>query len=1378
MTPKLVVPRTVTLVGGGGGGAADSAPGRQVPPSQPISAFADERAYVLLGDPGSGKTTEFKQAAKAEDGVYVSARRFIRGRVRKPEWLHRTFFIDGLDEMRAGDGDRTPLDDILARLEELDQPRMRVSCRPAAWLAGNDDEELRSLPGYERLLLLRLDPLREAAAERLLADHGVQDASEFLSEAGDRGLRELLDHPLALGMLAEAFATDGLWPDSKLKTFEKACRKLAKEHNTRHRAARKVPVSIDDTISAAGVVTAFFLVGGKEHIPPVGASDTDADASLRLEELPNKALLHIDRKALTHVLDTKLFSLADVPGAPVGALAPYHRSVAEHLAAKYLHERIEGGVPAGRVLALLAGADGIVVPSLRGLTAWLATFNSDARRRLLNEIPVDILTSGDPTVFPSDHRQQLVQALVQLPRHREFMLTRTSPAVRAALTSPETIDFLRDCIAKNDPEAQPQSIVDFLFAGLASDPSPHHVFSVREAVAVARDDRWTFAVRKQALDAALRIAEQDDEDIGLLEDVLKDLSAGHVKDMNQDLRGKLIWGLYPRHLLPSQIPAFLPRSVRGILQWHLSRALADKTEDARVPDVLDALCMVDRDQAHADYPQPFGGILEEAFVRLLDRGLRVHGDTVAVGRLYDWLSVHPDPERIRAAPSPLEPWLSAHPDSRRALLREHVRREGEDDRKDNRHAHFRMNSLMFLGLSSDEAVALCLDEAVVAAATSSDYARRYVELAGADVLTPHGIEWASSRLRSKPELVEYLKRMAEQKAKVQQAFDSRQAPYRESARQAVLQRRGLLLAGNPSRDLVWDVAAAYLGIRPMEPSLQPAKRLHRWLAEDGCVPADTSEAVEAALRTLRQFVYKSSVPNLADLLEVKQEDKVFWIAYPLLAGFDHLGQREGAIPETFSDDWIQSVLGLHYLTVVMDKGLPRWVGRLLDAKPRLVAETLVEVLTVRIRGQCDYEEHHLHDLSTHGHADLLNSVLPGLLNAFPVRGTKRHLAKLRTVIEIALHNLPRDQLREIVKHKLSFDSMDTAQQAVWLGVGVRAWPRHFVGRAVGFLADKRDVTVGHLADAWASGDGRAQFSPRSAGVGGAFLLIRRFGGRYAPEWLSRRSLAEIEAGRAFLVSAEEDVHDRASKLVKRCIRYLAGEPRRSAGRALRLLTDDSALAPWRNELERACENQAERRREVTHRHPSLARVGNVLGGGAPVNAADLAEIVAAQLRHIREEIRDGNADVWRPFWNEDGHGRPTGPKPENSCRDALLWALRQRLKPLDVDVQPEPHYAGDKRADIRASAPGGNPAIPIEIKMSDSRDLWSAAESQLVKKYTRDPASRGHGVYLVFWFGECTVPQAGTRPKSPDKLEERLHEQLSPDQRRLVRVIVIDVRPR
>lgn len=1377
MKTELIVPRTVTPVERGREALTSAAA------SQPISAFRDVRAYVLLGDPGSGKTTEFKQAERAEGDVCVPARRFIRGPARKPEWRGKTLFIDGLDEMRAGAGDpRMALDAILGRLEKLDRPRVRISCRAAAWLAGNDANELRSLPGYDDLLILRLDALVEADAERLLTYHGVQDAHEFLAAAQDCGLRGLLDNPLTLELLAKAFSMDGSWPDGKRQTFQMACRALAGEYNEQHRAARQVPVSLDEEISAAGCWATLLLVGGKEHVETVGAGQPDAgaDLSLRLEEMPAKAMPSGGMNALKRALDTRLFSMAGGSGSSASALAPYHRSVAEHLAARYLDERIdEGGVPAGRVLALLAGADGVVVPSLRGLAAWLATFNSDARRRLVDEIPFDILASGDPSVFSPQCKDRLLHALGQLSSHRGFMLRRTSPAVRAALTSPETMGFLRRCI-ENDPTGQPQavqSVVELLFEGLASDPSPCDLLSVGEAVAVARDDRWMFAARKQALDAAIRVAEHDDEGYDLLAGMLEDISAGRVADVNQELRGKLVEGLYPHHLPPSQIPPLLPRAAGGTLTWRLSRALI-KTEDARVPDILDALCVIDRDQADADYPDLFRRVSEEARLDLLDRGLRLHGESVAVGRLYDWLSVHPEPKRLLAATGTKGdksdlgpgPWLSQHPGIRRSLLRERVRRERH--MLDENRSHFRMFPLLFLGLSPGEAVALCFEEAV--AATALDDARSYLDWAVmhrrsqvqplpgttfAEALTPDWLEWATAQLRSKSELVEYLERTAQREAKKRQAHASREDPYRERMRQAVLQRRDLLLKGTAPPELLEEAALVYLGIRPMEPSLRPVERLQKWLADDVLSDDDASDAVEAALRALRQVVEESTIPSLAQLLEFKQEGKTYGLADPVLAGLHYIGRREGALPATFSDDWLRSALGLHYLTVVMDKDLPHWVRALLDAKPRLVAETLAEVLTAHIRGRRDYEDHLL-SLDQDRHASVLNEVVPKLLNAFPVRGTKWHLPKLRTILKFALHGLPRDQLREVVERKLSFGSMDTAQKAVWLGVGLRAWPRCFTGRAVSFLAGKRDATVRHLADAWASGTGRAQFSPTSASVEDVFLLVRKFGSRYAPEWMSRRSRAEVEAGRAFTVSEEEKIHEKTSALIERCIRYLSREPKPDARQALQRLVDDPALASWRDKLDQAHEGQVELRRETTHRPPSLAAIADVLSDGPPANAVDLAELVADRLRHLASEIRDGNTDGWRPFWNDDPH-------------DALLVALQPRLEPLNIDLQPERHYDADKR-DICAVAAGGTPAVPIEIKKSDSCDVWSAGR-QLAKRYARDGASGGHCVYVVLWFGDCMVPPSGPCPKSPGELKDQLCGQLAPDHRRFVRVSVIDV---
>src|SRR5260370_9924459 len=104
--------------------------------SRPFSSFSHEKNLVLLGDPGAGKTHVFKEAASAEGAVFVKARAFLLTPASR--LAGRSLFIDGLDEKRAGRGDRDTADAMVEKLFEVGPTKVRISCRVADWLGGGD----------------------------------------------------------------------------------------------------------------------------------------------------------------------------------------------------------------------------------------------------------------------------------------------------------------------------------------------------------------------------------------------------------------------------------------------------------------------------------------------------------------------------------------------------------------------------------------------------------------------------------------------------------------------------------------------------------------------------------------------------------------------------------------------------------------------------------------------------------------------------------------------------------------------------------------------------------------------------------------------------------------------------------------------------------------------------------------------------------------------------------------------------------------------------------------------------------------------------------------------------------------------------------------
>lgn len=81
------------------------------------------------------------------------------------------------------------------------------------------------------------------------------------------------------------------------------------------------------------------------------------------------------------------------------------------------------------------------------------------------------------------------------------------------------------------------------------------------------------------------------------------------------------------------------------------------------------------------------------------------------------------------------------------------------------------------------------------------------------------------------------------------------------------------------------------------------------------------------------------------------------------------------------------------------------------------------------------------------------------------------------------------------------------------------------------------------------------------------------------------------------------------------------------------------------------------------------------------------------------------------------------------------------------------------------------------------QSVWSAADDQLDRLYTRDNRARGKGIYLVLWFGRqanrkhiLTSPGGKTaRPSSPSVMKDMLEQRCKAFQHGGVDIVVLDL---
>jgi hypothetical protein len=1307
-----------------------------------FSEFQEFSNVVLLGDPGAGKSHLFNYFADREAGRFLSVRSFLN---IPTEAGARMLFIDALDERRSGRGDHAIIDALVQRLFSVNPAKVRISCRAQDWLGETDLATLRDYfdvnGGY---VVLALDELTIEERDAIIIKEGFDSPATFTADAGSRYLDYLLTNPQNLIMLCRVVKAGG-WPRTRTDLFHRMTQLLLTEHNDKKTHAGEGVFCADELRDAAGAVCAARLIS---DVAAVTRAEASGDA-----EMPSYRTLdceNIERVRAT--LGRRVF--VSVSGSD--AVDYVHRTIAEFLAACWVAKRVRGGLPIGRVRALI-GIDGHPTPELRGLHAWLAVLLPEHAEILVAADPYGVLTYGDAASLSLSLRHHLLSALGKLSETDPWFRSGSwsLPALGALATPDVAVEFGRVLQSKTPNFAHRSCVLEAVARGV---PLPQ---LQPELMTILIDGAAPSAERSYALDALVKLG--PDAEASIVRAYGNNI--GNDADSLR-LRAEILAKLYAAHFEPEDVAAFLAESLRSGEDAHVGPLwrIAKEISLRDVIAILDAIPQMVRDQQSSPEHQNTFDILH-LLDELLTRALKESPEELNGYRVWPWLRARRRLRRDGGTGSSRDGLKEALAQRKHILLETVAAAVDALIIDDHRWRFVQLLREATMHLIDEHDLLDQLVNCVVA--NDADRAKQSFLYQLSLLLSFRPTERALAVLTrlhdiatGRPDLQEILSRSLscpreawrEEDAQRRAQGVAKKQEARAKNLREFTQSRNAIHRGAHYGWMAW-LAELYLGWSN-DRSLSPRERIAAQLGE---------ENAQVALDGLVAVAFRDDLPSLREIIRTLEEDKYYkwWIA--IIAGLDEASNRQLDTAK-IATSTLQAalVIGEERNILGGERDQHRtWKRVFLEQHPHLAKDAYIALARSYIaRGKAHVEGLHplLNDPCLGG---FRKDVSLQLLGEFP----NTSYSVLDDLIEAALAT-PESyaellRLSDEVLH--GNVQISTENRRLWL---VAAYLLDPIRYAREMSATNDSEMVWRLRDLSGSDHRRRQKGGFPLSVS-QLSFIAGFTARHFPDTDHPKGGWE----------GSQNPWDGAD-YVRSLINQASTVPTAEGTEALEALAKTAALDSYADHIKHALANQRARRRDAEYRQPDWSQTVQALKNAAPAGPSDLHALLTAHLNDAKARIGGSNTDIFKRFWNEDSHGRITEPKVEGSCRDALIDALKPGLMPQGVALEPEGHMVADKRADMVAMAPGMK--VVAELKRDTHADVWTALEGQLDRLYTRDPEAAGYGIYVVFWYGEKrkgSVPAGpgGRTPTSAADMDDMLRKSVPEAKKDRIAAIVLDV---